>query len=80
MALGMAGRVYSLITNQGRSRDAASLAAELDELYYTIDASTADRAEILTAIALAEYITCRFDKALQTIQRLREIGEDLTGL
>ena len=24
-------------------------------------------------------MTCRFDKALQTIQRLREIGEDLTG-
>ena len=79
MALGMAGRVYSLITNQGRSRDAATLAAELDELYYTIDASAADRAEILTGIALAEYMTCRFDKALQTIQRLREIGEDLTG-
>jgi len=79
MARGMAGRVYSLITNQGRSRDAATLAAELDELYCTIDASAADRAEILTAIALAEYMTCRFDKALQTIQRLREIGEDLTG-
>lgn len=79
LALGMTGRVYSLITNQGRSRDGASLAAELDELYGTIDASTADRAEILTAIALAEYLTCRFDKALQTIQRLREIGEDLTA-
>ena len=79
LALGMAGRVYSLITNQGRLRDAASLSAELDELSYTIDASTADRAEILTAIALAEYITCRFDKALQTIRRLREIGEDLTA-
>jgi hypothetical protein len=75
----MAGRVYSLITNQGRGRDAAFLAAELDELYGTIDASTADRAEILTAIALAEYITGRFDKALQTIQRLRDIGEDLTA-
>src|ERR1700742_4696839 len=31
LALGMAGRVYSFITNQGRLRDAASLSAELDE-------------------------------------------------
>ncbi len=79
LALGLAGRVYSLITNQGRPRDAASLAAELDELYHEVNASTADRAEILTAIALVEYTTCRFDKALQTIRRLREIGEDLTA-
>jgi adenylate cyclase len=79
LALGMTGRVYSLTTNQGRPRDAMMLATELDGLYQKIDASTADRAEILTAIALAQYTTCRFDKAMQTIERLREIGEDLTA-
>ena len=79
LALGMTGQVYSLIDNQGRLREAAMLAAELDELYREIDASAADRAEILTAVALAQYTTCAFDKAEQTIQRLREIGEDLTA-
>jgi adenylate cyclase len=79
LALGMAGRVYSLITNQGRAHDAALLAVELDELYGTIDASTAERAEVLTAITLAEYVTGKFDKALQTIKRLRDIGEGLTA-
>ena len=79
LALGMTGQVYSLIDNQGRLREAAMLAAELDDLYREIDASAADRAEILTAVALAQYTTCSFDKAMQTIQRLREIGEDLTA-
>ena len=73
--------MYSLITNQGRPRDAASLAAELDDLYYTIDASTAYRAEILTAIALLEFITCRFERPCRRSSdsaRSAKIGPPMT--
>jgi adenylate cyclase len=79
LALAMSGRVHSLVINQGKPRQAAALASEMEQLYDHIDGSPSDRAEILTAVAFARYMTYRFEETLQTIDRLRTFENQLTG-
>ena len=79
LALGMAGRVTSLIITDGLVTEAFALATELETLYDRIDGPPADRAEILTAVALAHYEAGQFERALQSIERLGELSGQLTG-
>ena len=51
------------------------MAAELQRLIDQIDSPPALRAEILMAIAFAQYVGCAFDQALRTTERLRAIPE-----
>jgi adenylate cyclase len=71
LALAMAGRINSLVINQCRPRDAASLVAELEVLYDNVGGPDGDRSEILTTIALAHYSAGALDAALWWIDKLR---------
>ena len=75
LAVGMSGRLTSLIITEGRIRDGVVMGAELQGLIDQIDSPPALRAEILMAIAFAQYRRCNFDQALRTTERLRAIPE-----
>ena len=75
LALGMSGRVTSLIITEGRVRDAMVMAAELEKLIDEIGSPPAVEAELLMAVAFAQYMGCAFERALRTIDRLRSIPE-----
>jgi adenylate cyclase len=75
LALGMSGRLTSLIITEGRIRDAAVMASELERLIGEVDASGGLKAELLMAVAFAQYEGCKFEEALQTTDRLRAIPE-----
>jgi adenylate cyclase len=79
LALAMTGRLHSLLINQGKPREAVALATEMEQLYDKVDGSPSDRAEILSAAALTQYMTYRFEETLQTIDRLRTFESQLTG-
>lgn len=71
LAMGMAGRVTSLILTHGRPRDAAIMASELSELIDEIDGAAPEKPEMLLALAFARYETGEVGEALQVIERLR---------
>lgn len=73
LAMGMAGRVTSLALIHGRPRDAAALASELAELIDRIDEAAAERAEMLLAVAFAQYVSGSVERALRAVNRLREM-------
>ena len=75
LAVGMSGRLTTLVVTEGRIRDGGVMAAELEELIGRIDSPPALRAEILTHIAYAHYERCAFDQALRTTERLCAIPE-----
>ena len=79
LALGMAGRLTSLIITDGLATEALALARELETLYDRVDGPAADRAEILTAVAFGHYEVGQFERALQSIERLDELSGQLTG-
>ena len=59
LALGMSGRVTSLIITEGRIRDAAVMASELERLIDEIGSPPALEAELLMAVAFAQYVGLR---------------------
>jgi adenylate cyclase len=75
LAVGMSGRLTTLIVTEGRIRDGGIMAAELEGLIDRIASPPALRAEILTHIAYAQYEGCAFDQALRTTERLHAIPE-----
>ena len=79
LALALAGRLTSMILHEGRVRDAVVMAAELKNLYDRIDNSTAtQRAELLMAVAFAQYSAGDLSESLMTTERLLVIGRELT--
>ena len=70
----MAGRVISLIVTEGQRRRAATLASELQELISGISGHVSDLAEILMAVAYAQYEACEFEQALHTTDQLRKLA------
>ena len=81
LALGMSGRLTSLIITDGRVRDAAVMASELERLIREVDVPGPLEAELLMAVAFAQYEGCKFEQALHTTDRLRAIvdanGDDI---
>lgn len=73
LAMGMAGRVTSLILTNGRPRDAAAMASELMDLIDKIDGAASEKAEMLLAVAFARYETGALAEALRATDRLREM-------
>ncbi|MET0475115.1 MAG: adenylate/guanylate cyclase domain-containing protein [Mycobacterium sp.] len=74
LAMGMAGRVTSLVLTHGRPRDAAILASELSELIDEVDGSAPEKAEMLLAVAFARYETGALEESLQAVDRLRTMA------
>lgn len=73
LAMGMAGRVTSLILTHGRPRDATAMASELMGLIDKIDGAPSEMAEMLLAVAFARYETGALKEALRATDRLREM-------
>ncbi len=73
LAMGMAGRVTSLVIIHGRPRDAAALADELVELIDRIDDAAPERAEMLIAVAFSRYESGAVDEALHAVGRLLDM-------
>ena len=77
LALAMSGRATSLILHDGRVRDAAAMASELNGLYDGMAGTASERAEVLMAVAFAQYSAGELSEALRTIDRLLSIGAGL---
>ena len=77
LALAMSGRATSLILHDGRVRDAAAMASELNGLYDRMAGTASERAEVLMAVAFAQYSAGELSEALRTIDRLLSIGAGL---
>ena len=70
LALGMAGRVFSLIVNDARTFDAVPLADELNTLQAGLECDPTTRSIVLNAIAFAYAVGCRFGDALSVLDVL----------
>ena len=76
-AIGTAGRIISFSTNDNRIPEAAALAEELDEMIGSVDCDTATMGVILFAIAYARLSNCEFVAALQMVDRVVALLEDV---
>ena len=77
LAIATAGRILSFIVNDNRVPEAAALAAELDEMVASVDCDAATKGIILFAIAYARFANCEFDAALQVIDALLALPQDV---
>lgn len=78
LALALSGRITSLILHDGRVREAMAMAAELESLYDNgITGPASERAEVLMAVAFAQYSAGELSESLSTIDRLLSIGAGL---
>jgi adenylate cyclase len=75
LAIGMAGRIISLATNDDRIPEAAELAEELATLVDHIDCDVPTMGDILFAIAYARFFNCDFDAALMMVERIKSVLE-----
>ena len=73
LAVGMSGRVTTLIITYGRLREASAMASELEELADKIGGKALTNVDILLALALAQYEGCEFEQALRTTDRVRAL-------
>ncbi|OBF96101.1 adenylyl cyclase [Mycobacterium sp. 852002-51152_SCH6134967] len=76
LALGTAGRMFSLTVNDFRVSDAAAMLPHLDALAASIELDAATRGIILNAIAFTQFASCEFDAALQTVTEIVNLLPD----
>ncbi|MFV9634827.1 adenylate/guanylate cyclase domain-containing protein [Mycobacterium neumannii] len=76
LALGTAGRMFSLTVNDFRVSDAAAMLPHLDALAASIELDAETRGIILNAIAFARFASCEFDAALQTATAISNLIPD----
>ena len=77
LAIGTAGRIISFSNNDNRIPEAAALAEELDEMIASVDCDTATMGVILFVIAYARLANCEFAAALQMIDRVVALLQDV---
>jgi adenylate cyclase len=70
LAIGTAGRIWSLGVNDNRVPEAAALASELEEMVRGIDCDTATMNIILISLAYARFARCDFDAALRVVDQI----------
>jgi adenylate cyclase len=70
LAVGTAGRIWSLSVNASRVPEAAALASELEEIVGGIDCDAATKSIILISLAYVRFATCDFDTALQVVDAI----------
>ena len=79
LAIGTAGRIWSLSVNDNRVPEATALASELDEMVGGIDCDAAPKSIILISMAYARFASCDFDAALQVVDAILALPhEELT--
>jgi adenylate cyclase len=77
LAIGMAGRIWSLTVGDLRVPEAAALAAELDEMVSRIDCDAATKSIILNAVAFGRFANCEFDAALRDIDAIMALAHEV---
>jgi adenylate cyclase len=77
LALATAGRVWSLSANDIRVPEAATLASELEDMVSSITCDAPTKAIILNSVAFARFAECEFDAALQVIDAILALTDDV---
>jgi adenylate cyclase len=77
LALATAGRVWSFIVNDIRVPEGATLASELEDMVSGIVCDVATKAIILNSVAFARFADCEFDAALQVIDAILALPDDV---
>jgi adenylate cyclase len=76
LAIGTAGRIWSLSVNDNRVPEAAALALEIEQIVGAIDCDPATKSIILISLAYARFATCDFDTALRVIDALQALPHE----
>jgi adenylate cyclase len=77
LAIGMAGRIWSLTVGDLRVPEAAALAAELEDMVSRIDCDAATKSIILNAVAFGRFANCEFDAALGDIEAILALAHEV---
>jgi adenylate cyclase len=77
LAIGMAGRIWSLTVGDLRVPEAAALAAELEEMVSRICCDPTTKSIILNAAAFGRFANCEFDAALRDIDAILNLGHEV---
>ncbi|OBI71376.1 adenylate/guanylate cyclase domain-containing protein [Mycobacterium sp. E740] len=70
LALGTAGRIFSLSINGFRISDAAAMLPQLDALAASLEVDADTRGIILNAVAYVRFANCEFEAALRTVRAI----------
>jgi adenylate cyclase len=77
LAIGMAGRIWSLTVGDLRVPEAAALAAELEEMVSRICCDPTTKSIILNAVAFGRFANCEFDIALRAIDAILALAHEV---
>ena len=77
LALATAGRIWSFSVNDVRVPEAVTLASELEDMVSGIVCDAATKAIILNSIAFARFADCKFRAALQVIDAILALPDDV---
>jgi adenylate cyclase len=75
LALAMAGRIQWFADHHTRVPEAATLATDLEEMATGIDCDAATKSILLNAVAMARFVNCEFEAALQVIDEIAALTE-----
>lgn len=79
-AIGTAGRIWSLCVNDHRVREAAPLAAELEDIVSRLDCDAEAKGIVLNAAAYARFANCEFDAALRDLDALEALAPEVPSV
>jgi adenylate cyclase len=77
LAIGTAGRIWSLTVNDTRIHEAAALASELEGMVSGIECDAAAMSIILNAVAFARFVNCEFDAALRVVDAIHALAGEV---
>jgi adenylate cyclase len=80
LALATAGRIQSFAVNGNRVPEAASLATELEHMTTDIDCDTATKSILLNAVAMARFVNCEFEAALQVVDAILALPQEVPAV
>ena len=80
LALATAGRIQSFAVNDTRVPEAASLATDLEEMATGIDCDAATKSILLNAVAMARFVNCEFEAALQVIDEIAALTHEVPAV
>ena len=80
LALATAGRIQWFAVHHTRVPEAASLATDLEEMATGIDCDAATKSILLNAVAMARFVNCEFEAALQVIDEIAALTHEVPAV
>jgi len=80
LALAMAGRIQWFADHHTRVPEAATLATDLEEMATGIDCDAATKSILLNAVAMARFVNCEFEAALQVIDEIAALTHEVPAV